>query len=875
MSQTLNDKLSAAEELGLLHKKIPDDIARNLAPNIILRPYQLKALERFIYFFEDFPDKPSNLHLLFHMATGSGKTVLMAALILDLYNRGYRNFLFFVNATQIIEKTKANFLDSTSAKYLFASQIRIADRLVDIQLVENFEGVNDEAINIHFTTIQGLHLGMQNPKENAVTMEDFQHYKVVMLSDEAHHLSTETKRKLNSTEVSEKKSWEATATEIFNQHPENILLEFTATVDMGHEDIHKKYQDKLLYDYPLRRFRWDGYSKDIELRQADLPPQARMMQAMILSQYRRKVAEAHGIHCKPVILMKSKTIKDSFMNENVFSEMVSSLNEASLLTFKSISANDRTLSRAFSYILDERGMETGDFVRELKVDFGPDKVVNVNKLEDLEMQQIELNTLESLSNELRVIFAVNKLNEGWDVLNLFDIVRLYDTRDGKGNKVGSTTMAEAQLLGRGARYFPFVDPNQQDAFREKRKFDNDTTNTLRILEELHYHCSHNPQYISDIRKALHETGMLAAKEHSVTLRLKDSFKQSPLYKEGYIWTNSRIKNDRKEISRLDAYTKDIKFTSSVMTARTAEISAFGADQKNLEKSEKIDVASKDLNLSEFDNSIVGFAMDANSFFHFDKLRIYFPHLTSTSEFQKNEAYLGGVTVTVNGLRQSIENLTSKQKLEITNDVLHQIEISIKRKSTEYLGTNVLSPHKISDRFTDITMKLRAESETARGLNTGESDVEGVTDIRLAYEDWHAYDNFFGTDQENYLVRFIQDQSARLRSLYDDLFLLRNEKAVKLFAVENGQGFEPDFVLFLLEKRDKESIVLQLFIEPKGDHLMEHDRWKEILLNNINFRMIFEGYDYIVYGLPFFNEQGESNKVFKQEFADKLTRELNF
>ena len=110
---------------------------------------------------------------------------------------------------------------------------------------------------------------------------------------------------------------------------------------------------------------------------------------------------------------------------------------------------------------------------ELKVDFSPDKVVNVNKIEDLQKRQIQLNTLEERNNEIRVIFAVDKLNEGWDVLNLFDIVRLYDTRDGKGNKVGKTTMQEAQLIGRGARYFPFIAPEQPEAVPEKRKYDRD------------------------------------------------------------------------------------------------------------------------------------------------------------------------------------------------------------------------------------------------------------------------------------------------------------------------------------------------------------------------------------------------------------------
>jgi superfamily II DNA or RNA helicase len=51
-------------------------------------------------------------------ATGSGKTVMMAGLILYLYEQGYRNFLFFVNRGQIVEKTKDNFINPFSSKYL-------------------------------------------------------------------------------------------------------------------------------------------------------------------------------------------------------------------------------------------------------------------------------------------------------------------------------------------------------------------------------------------------------------------------------------------------------------------------------------------------------------------------------------------------------------------------------------------------------------------------------------------------------------------------------------------------------------------------------------------------------------------------------------
>jgi type III restriction enzyme len=42
---------------------------------------------------------------------------MMAGLILYLYEQGYRNFLFFVNRGQIVEKTKDNFITSQLTDY--------------------------------------------------------------------------------------------------------------------------------------------------------------------------------------------------------------------------------------------------------------------------------------------------------------------------------------------------------------------------------------------------------------------------------------------------------------------------------------------------------------------------------------------------------------------------------------------------------------------------------------------------------------------------------------------------------------------------------------------------------------------------------------
>ena len=109
----LYEDLDSFSKLGGLNKEIPVYLRENLNPAFELRPYQEEAFARFFHCFEkNFPGKEAPLHLLFNMATGSGKTLIMAGLMLYLYEKGYRNYLFFVNSTNIIEKTKDNFLNS-------------------------------------------------------------------------------------------------------------------------------------------------------------------------------------------------------------------------------------------------------------------------------------------------------------------------------------------------------------------------------------------------------------------------------------------------------------------------------------------------------------------------------------------------------------------------------------------------------------------------------------------------------------------------------------------------------------------------------------------------------------------------------------------
>ena len=185
------DILSRAGRLRL--NTVPIHVQENLNPKFTIRPYQKEALLRWFDRYESTQPSEQPLQLLFNMATGSGKTLIMAALIIDLYKRGYSNFIFFVDKNNIVEKTKDNFLNAGSSKYLFNERLVIDGRPITVTQVSNFEGVSSKDINIMFTTTAGLHSTLNNPAENKVTYEDLAKDKLVLISDEAHHINSETK----------------------------------------------------------------------------------------------------------------------------------------------------------------------------------------------------------------------------------------------------------------------------------------------------------------------------------------------------------------------------------------------------------------------------------------------------------------------------------------------------------------------------------------------------------------------------------------------------------------------------------------------------------------------------------------------------------
>lgn len=837
---------SLIEEFGkreLANTEIPDSVSKNLRYTI--RPYQREAFQRFLlYMSNDFDGKQAcPYHLLFNMATGSGKTMVMAGAMIYLYEQGYRNFLFFVNSNNIIQKTKDNFLNANTSKYLFAEKIIIGGKQVQVREVENFDETDDNSINIKFVSIQMLTSGLLlNVRENGLSFETFQNMKLVLIGDEAHH---------NNADV-----WGDLVEKIHLMNYENILLEFTATTDYAEQKVVNKYRNKVLFRYDLSEFRKDGYSKEINLLRSLFDEKYRVIQALILNLYRQELATSHNINLKPVILFKAKrTIAESKANKENFHKLIENLTVKDIEEVRNRS--DIKVVREALAFFSRKDISDDEIIRRLQSHFRPENCLSANDDEEAERNQILLNTLEDENNPIRAIFAVQKLNEGWDVLNLFDIVRMYEERnEEKNGKIGKTTIAEAQLIGRGARYFPFILEEGQNKFT--RKFDSDNDNELKVLEELYYHTKEDSRYISELKKALVDSGIYEDENDIVEkhLKLKESFKKTDFYKNAHVVYNLKVAKDHsgvKALSDLKVRKTNIEYT---LSSGKGLVQNFWEDAEN-DVSVRLN-DRKSIRISEIPYNIVHFALTTNPFFYFNNITKFCPNINSLDDFISKDEYLGGFGITFKGEKTHCENITNSDYLHALKVLLKSIETEIKQNDTEYEGSD-FTYDAFYKKFTDKTLHINKKANQER--------IDGQEDF-LADKEWYAYNANYGTSEEKKFVEMFAARFDNIKEKFSDLYLIRNEQTLKIYD-EVGRIFEPDFVLFCCGNNGKEN-VLQIFIEPKGGHLASKDKWKEDFLKKIsdNQKIVEIGTDhYKITGVPFYNYSNEN------EFADELEAAL--
>ncbi|MDD2687757.1 MAG: hypothetical protein PHI54_04820, partial [Bacteroidales bacterium] len=425
------------------------------------------------------------------------------------------------------------------------------------------------------------------------------------------------------------------------------------------------------------------------------------------------------------------------------------------------------------------------------------------------------------------------------------------TRDTKDGKPGNTTMAEAQLIGRGARYFPFKINIDQDKY--KRKYDKPNhENELKVIEDLHYHTIEDSKYISELKKALIETGIYDNDNEFVELQLKikEEFKSTEFFKKTVVFENEKKVNkydNVKSFADLGVTKENIEFKLHSGSGKVTE--AF----ETAETKSEVSYDLKDVIISEIPIHIVKNAIAKNEFYQFSNLKKYFKSVKSMTDFITNNEYLSSLAITFKGTKERLTNISNLDYLLALNELLKEIENEIKGNLHDYYGTNDFKIITlIKNKFTDIVLKIGKNDERAK------SQSDFVKD-----KVWYAYNDNFGTSEEKKFVEMFARRVEKLYSDYESIYLIRNERQVKVFD-KKGRRFEPDFLLFIKQKA-KDNITYQMFIEPKGAHLKEHDKWKEEFLLDIRERFAEKTIDYNsekyrLTGVPFYTNKTENEFI---------------
>lgn len=873
--------------------EIPSFVASNLKYEMF--EWQKGAFENFLFY--EHPNsklKQNPTHLMFNMATGTGKTLLMAGLILYFYEKGYRHFIFFVNQNNIVDKTENNFINSFHNKYLYKEKIVINDKTIAIKKVDTFSD-NPFGIEIKFTTIQKLYNDIHVERENQTTLDDLHVKDIVMLADEAHHLNantssqkdlifTELKDNASASDV-ERKGWEHTVIELILQkngkrcENRNILLEFTATIPVN-DKVAQKYEDKIIYKFGLKEFLEAGFTKEINLISSTLDKKQRILQALLFNWYRHKIALKNGIaNFKPVILFRSKTIDESRADFEEFLGLIESLHVNDFDFLKTISQKitqskslfEQGLSRTEQVLgfIEKESVHFEQIIEFIKNSFKAKNIIITNsktnkaKTEKTgEEAEKLLNSLEDKNNHIRGIFTVNRLTEGWDVLNLFDIVRLYQGQNagGSSKKPPEATIKEKQLIGRGVRYFPF---SYKDKINNKRKFDEDLTNELRVLEELYYYTyDEESKYISELKKELRKDGYIRDDKVVKTYELKKEFKESDFYKSRALWYNERIKNPQRKRKNLRDLEGSFRFTCKI---KDLEISELEMDFKSDDDKQKLNIKEgktkiESIKFSQIEKHIFRKAMhikakQENSLFQFENLR-HELDIRSIDDLQKKEFFGDFKIDIVLGKEMEYKNISNTKKLNFTLNFLEKVFSELKQSIYPYKGSDFKRGN-FNKFFSVAKTKIVREDE----------DSNRIFKENLQDASWYILNDFQGTSEEKELISFIKTSIGNLEARYDEVYLLRNEEVYKIYDFEQGRGFNPDFILFL---KGKESLKYQIFIEPKGNHLLEKDRWKEEFLRQITDKYGFHSIitsdspKYRLIGLPLFSS---NRNDFEDEFLN--------
>ncbi|GAA8334849.1 hypothetical protein HpKG99_11820 [Helicobacter pylori] len=551
------------------------------------------------------------------------------------------------------------------------------------------------------------------------------------------------------------------------QNKDNLLLEFSATIP-NEKSVKDKYENLKVITYTLKEFSEDKFCKNIySLSYENKELETRFLGACVSSLYKELLAQHHNIeNFKPCILFKSERIEDSKENQERFNAFLENLSPSDLENFFNHSRN--AFFKDAKNFFDKQKY-TPNLAAFLQTKFKKSTQINTNNEKELEKGMLLLNSLEDRDNPKRVIFSVDKLNEGWDVLNLFDIVRL------KNKASQKDTTKEAQLIGREARYYPFsyndFKPSRIEFYQ--RKFE--LFNPLSALERLDYHAIYDSEFIAQLKNDLKEIGLGFVNEN----KEKQTIPLTPTKRfKCYYASNTKDKN--KNLFNKD-YTDPVK---AKLQSLHVPLFAFNVREK------KVDF--KEDNKSD-KTYYLPHALDKIPLNYFLKaLNLKNLDFKTLKKAFKKHAFNNKVGFIEQYISPLKTNFHKNQKFD-DNKILLKLAVYI----IENLKDTLL---KEQDKYSVSELELK-EFETHNKSLIASKLEKNIPYEWLLFKDMRELDS----DLERDFLDFINKNKEILDKKFKEWCVLRNDHfaELKVFCnIENSpyyaQGFEPD--LSFLPKR---------------------------------------------------------------------------
>ena len=431
----------------------------------------------------------------------------------------------------------------------------------------------------------------------------------------------------------------------------------------------EKYRNKVINRYDLINFRNDKFSKEVVLVHSDLDQDSRILQALILNQYKQEVAAKNNINLKPVILFKAqKTIAQSQENKENFHKLIDGLTGDKIKDIRKSSLE--IVKRAFRFF-DENNIGADDLARRLKSEFQEAYCLSVNDEAEKKNYQMQVNTLEDKDNPIRAIFAVQKLNEGWDVLTYLTLsVATKHVIQAKTESEKRQSLKPNLSGAVPATFLLCCQINQTGSAESLMR--NSTTNCAGWKNSITTASMIRATSLK-IRTALIEQGMMDERMVTRELKLKDKFKKTDFYKYGVIYLNDQVPKDYQHVQSFDDLAnlsvKQKNYEYTIHTGSAGETTVM-EEGRNTDATKRWWTGhTSRWYWTEYSRS----AIARNPFFSFASLKRYCPHLTSVREFMTSEDYLGGLVITFKGNLSHLEK-NRPAKLSACQGLLSKLKL---------------------------------------------------------------------------------------------------------------------------------------------------------------------------------------------------------